>query len=1119
MKKILTSLAFLAFGLSSDAQILWRVCGNGLDNPSYIFGSHHLCPGDFCHTVYGFDEAFACVDCVVGELDLVNIHPSQMLELSAYMALPEGVELSSLYSPEDWDFLYKELKSLFVSQTEEMLGLKPMAISVALQNMIAARTFPQIAGQTSLDEYIQRLACRASKKISGLETFAYQADLLYNTPLEKQAEELLEMVRDGNQEELLTQITEAYRGESLDKIWRLFEESFEEDDYLRLVKQRNIDWADKMASMMAESATMFVVGAGHLPGEDGILALLSKMGYDVVPVTPREGVSLSLARWRATHFSDVKYDLFFNIPDFKEGEITGSVSLSFKSDLDAGEAILDFKGAEEDVHKVLLNGESCDFRVCNEHIVVRNLPKGENTIYVEFVPASRPLNRRDGFLFTLLVPDRARLLFPSFDQPDIKGQFSLVLEIPSSGVAVSNSVKISEQEVAPGRVKVSFGTTEELSTYLFSFVAGHFHVEEFRRGKRSISIYYRENDPKKIKQLPDIAAEVFDALDFLEEYTAIPYPFGKYDLIILPGFQYGGMEHTGATLYNDTRMFLNEQATLAERLSRSSLIAHETAHMWFGDYVTMKWFDDVWTKEVFANYFASRIVTPHYQGINHHLNFVTDYLPAAYTEDRTDGANSVKQQLDNLADAGLVYGNIIYNKSPMIMEMMVRLLGEEKFRDGIREYLSSFGYSNATWEDLIEILDRYSDMDLKSWSHSWVCEGGMPVIRHKVEDGELVVTQSDPTGRGVLRSQEITYLVNGTPCNLFLDGESARVPVSHICKECDEMVIIPNSDARGYGFFKIDSSNGVNDLWKSLKDHNTKSDADEVLRASVLMTMYENMRSGDILPSSFVHELLKYIEREENEILFNLALKYLMESCRCYYDLSEEFIGEVEASLWKMVSRHKNRKFRLLAFRSYISVAYTETAMEKLYIIWNSQKAPAGCTLGERDYTSISYKLAIFFDENSKMILDKQRSRISNPDRIREFDFVSRGASNSFQERRALFESLLLPENRVVEPWVGSALSLLNHPLRQKEALVYIRPALEHLEEIQKTGDIFFPTLWLKSLLGGHTSAQAYEIVNDFLEKERILSPMLRNKILHQCFHLKRFSDSNVGGQVSRRNE
>ena len=150
------------------------------------------------------------------------------------------------------------------------------------------------------------------------------------------------------------------------------------------------------------------------------------------------------------------------------------------------------------------------------------------------------------------------------------------------------------------------------------------------------------------------------------------------------------------------------------------------------------------------------------------------------------------------------------------------------------------------------------------------------------------------------------------------------------------------------------------------------------------------------------------------------------------------------------------------------------------------------------------------------MILDKQRSRISNPDRIREFDFVSRGASSSIQQRRALFESLLLPENRVVEPWVGSALSLLNHPLRQKEALEFIRPALSIIEEIQKTGDIFFPTLWLKSLLGGHTSAQAYKIVSDFLERNNTLSEKLRNKILHQSFHLKRFSAASGEGQVSR---
>jgi hypothetical protein len=123
-------------------------------------------------------------------------------------------------------------------------------------------------------------------------------------------------------------------------------------------------------------------------------------------------------------------------------------------------------------------------------------------------------------------------------------------------------------------------------------VAGELTREVYSRNGRDISIYHRETDPKKIAQCPAIADEVFDALEWQEDFTGIPYPFAKYDVIILPGFQYGGMEHTGATLYTDRRMFLDEHPTLNERLSRSALIAHETSHMWFGDYVTMKWFDD-----------------------------------------------------------------------------------------------------------------------------------------------------------------------------------------------------------------------------------------------------------------------------------------------------------------------------------------------------------------------------------------------------------------------------------------------------------------------------------------------------------------------------------------------
>ena len=126
-------------------------------------------------------------------------------------------------------------------------------------------------------------------------------------------------------------------------------------------------------------------------------------------------------------------------------------------------------------------------------------------------------------------------------------------------------------------------------------------------------MYHRETDPDKIAQIPVIFEQVFASLEWMEAYTGIPYPFAKYDFIVLPGFQYGGMEHTGATLYNDKRLFLGKQPTTAEQLGRMSLIAHETAHMWFGDYVTMEWFDEVWLKEVFANYFAAQMTQPQFR--------------------------------------------------------------------------------------------------------------------------------------------------------------------------------------------------------------------------------------------------------------------------------------------------------------------------------------------------------------------------------------------------------------------------------------------------------------------------------------------------------------------------
>ncbi|MBO4742378.1 MAG: aminopeptidase, partial [Bacteroidales bacterium] len=328
--------------------------------------------------------------------------------------------------------------------------------------------------------------------------------------------------------------------------------------------------------------------------------------------TVEPGVSRELALERHARVSELSYGLDFSIPDKLEEPCEGWELITFTL---KGRAplLLDWRPGGQSIKNLEVNGIQLEPDARNEHIVIprRVLKKGRNEVHVSFIPEEATLNRHSEYLYTLLVPERARTLFPCFDQPDLKARFSLELIVPSDWVAVSNGAAVFER-VNGHRKSIGFRQSGLVSTYLFEICAGRWEVASFGGDNRPINIHYRETDPAKLAQLPDIHRQITSALEWMEEYTGIPMPFDKYDCVIVPGFQFGGMEHPGAILYNEGRMFLPPQPTDAEKLSRMELIAHETAHLWFGDAVTMEWFDDVWTKEVFANHFAAMMCRPEF---------------------------------------------------------------------------------------------------------------------------------------------------------------------------------------------------------------------------------------------------------------------------------------------------------------------------------------------------------------------------------------------------------------------------------------------------------------------------------------------------------------------------
>ena len=418
------------------------------------------------------------------------------------------------------------------------------------------------------------------------------------------------------------------------------------------------------------------------------------------------GVPHWLAEARSAEISNVSYILHFNIPANRQEAVTGTATILFDLD-EKQDVILDFQGKLGD--KRVVNGVEREVEYSDEHIVIpkRFARKGNNVVELQFTSLDQALNRKDDYMYTLFVPDRARSVFPCFDQPELKAMFTVELSVPEGWKTITSC------------------TSKPISTYLFSFVCGRFEEKTFQKYGLPVRILYRETDPKKVQQLEGVADLAARSVSWMETWTAMGYPFDSYALVILPGYQFGGMEHPGAIQLSDRRVFLGTNPTQDELLSRVELIAHETAHMWFGDLVTMRWFDDVWTKEVFANFMASKISRKIMPDVNHDLNFLKTYRQLAVSTDRTEGTHPIAQRLDNLNHASLLYGNIIYDKAPVVMQKLEEQAGEEPFQNGIRQYLQTYAYGNASWDDLIRrrrvcLLSIRNIATVSLCSHSWI---------------------------------------------------------------------------------------------------------------------------------------------------------------------------------------------------------------------------------------------------------------------------------------------------------------------------------------------------------------------------------------------------------------
>jgi aminopeptidase N len=821
--------------------------------------------------------------------------------------------------------------------------------------------------------------------------------------------------------------------------------------------------------------------------------------------TPASGVPLDVATRRAAVIFDLRYDLSLAIPKPQAEPITGITRITFDLRENATPLVIDFETSREHVKSVKTNDAVVPFEYVNGHIVlpITALKVGRNVVEIAFVAGNAPLNRSADFLYALFVPARARQAIPVFDQPDLKARWTLSLAYPVEWKAVSNGAEVqgsagtrdtapqaprampANGRSSPGMVSVRFAETEPLSTYLFSFVVGDFLVETATRNGHTFRMFHRETDAAKVERNK---SAIFDlhaaAIAYMEKYAGIPYAFGKFDVVLIPAFQFNGMEHAGKILYNASDLLLDESATQDQRLGRASVIAHETAHMWFGDLVTMRWFDDVWMKEVFANFMAAKIVNPSFPDVNHELRFLLAHYPGAYAVDRTPGANPIRQRLDNLNEAGSLYGAIIYQKAPVVMRHLEALLGEASFRDGLREYLDAHRFANATWNDLVEVLDRRTPADLRAWSRVWVEQPGRPVVTTKLEVGSgritrLAFTQRDTWKRGTTWPQQLRvvlgYAEGPRTLRVVLDGEN--VEVKDAAGLPVPLYVLPTGEGWAYGGFELDR------VSLAYLSQSLPSIADPLTRGSAWVTLWDALLDGALSPNAFMALAASALPKEADEQLTSLVLDY---TGRVWWRflLPNERVrraAALELLLLDGLAKAGTPSAKAAWFDTLRNVALTPGTVAWLRRVWAKSESVPGLPLAETDYTALALQLAVREVDGWKEILAEQLGRIENPDRKERFEFVMPVLSADPKEREAWFRSLADGKNRRREPWVLEGLRFLHHPLRARTAVGFVAPSLDMLQEIQKTGDIFFPNAWLNATLGGHSSPEAAAIVRRFL--------------------------------------
>ena len=842
------------------------------------------------------------------------------------------------------------------------------------------------------------------------------------------------------------------------------------------------------------------------------------------------GVSRELAISRAARLSDLHYALSFDLQPHAS-TIPGQEVLAF-TDSGTGDLALDYRDGT--LSSAQLNGQAIPIALVNGHLTLpgARLVHGRNELKLAFASNvaaagkafTRYTDRDDGneYLYTLFVPMDASMAFPCFDQPDLKARFTLTVGAPVEWHVVSNT----QGQIQPnGKLaSTSFEETRPISTYLFAFTAGPWQsLPGHASGERTV--YVRKSQLARAQaEAPQIQHMAARGIAYFSTYFAQPFPFPKYDLVLIPGFPFGGMEHAGATFLNEDGVLFRTAPTASDYFRRNTLVLHETCHQWFGDLVTMRWFDDLWLKEGFAQYMAYKALAELEPASQPWKHFYEDIKPLAYGIDETQGTTPIYQNIPNLKDAKSAYGAIVYQKAPAVLKQLNFFLGEDTFRNGLRLYLKQHAYANAQWSDLVGAFESAGDQlgqshDVQAWAKAWILQRGMPQVNvvWSCEDGKIsrfAMTQQDVLNTGAtwpITNQILLAYPDRSPETLTKAWSSSLTQVAAaVGKPCPSYVLA-NAGDQAYGRFLLDpvSESEVTKTLVPATNPGAPSFAassqrvgsadiatDPLLHTQLWGALWENARVASSSPRSYVELALRSLPKETDESLARINGGRTASALHAY--LSDHnraiYAPQAETVIADRMLHAPTLNLRIVNFRTFTNLAQTPHALAQLKSLLDGSLTIQGMPLKPLDRWNLIGHLTAMNDPDAPKIFAAEKAK-DHSGEGQKYAFAVAASTPDAATKSRYFADYLSTTSGIQEDWLTQSLRPFNSWNQAALTEPYLTRALDALPEIKRTRKIFFLGAWLAAFLDGQHSPEAQAAVHAWLAAHT-LDPDLRLKVL-----------------------